>query len=49
MKAIGVFFGGFPNEFTLINEIKYKNVDLESKFIGYLIGIFLFTLAGIYY
>ena len=50
LKAVGVVFGGFPNEFTLINEIKYGTaIDLKSAFMGYIFGIVIMTIAGIYF
>jgi|JI10StandDraft_1071094.scaffolds.fasta_scaffold508621_1 hypothetical protein len=49
VRGASLFIGGYPNEFTLINEIKAGSVEvLHWPFYLYLLSIAVLTIIGIF-
>jgi hypothetical protein len=47
MRAFGVWFGGFPNEYVLQQQIKSGGIDnIDPVFYAYLAGVFVLTCVG---
>jgi len=47
MRGIGIFAGGFPNEYALINMIEAGAIDnIDPVFYAYLAGIFVMTIIA---
>ena len=49
IRGISIFIGGFPNEFTIIQEIKNHSLALDHEYImgAYILCILLLTGVGI--
>jgi hypothetical protein len=49
VRGFSMFIGGYPNEFTLYDEISAGTVTYSPAFIGYLAAIVLLTIIGVFY
>lgn len=49
VRGLSLLIGGFPNEFTLYQEIQDGTATYSYGFIGYLVGIAALFVAGFWY
>jgi len=49
VRGVSMFFGGFPNEVSLYQEISNGTASFSYWFLGYLSAIMILTIVGVIY